>query len=195
MTRGRSGEPDEGFDEGRKSKSQAKREMTALQDMGERLAALPLSMIRKLPVAPDLREALAEAKGLTRHEARRRQMQYVGRLMREENPEPLARLLEELAAGRTSRDREFKGVEARRDRLVALAAAGDEDGLAQEVRAALDESPGLSGDEVARLAREAARERAGGKPPKAFRALFRALRLAREKSGEAGAQQETPPGD
>ena len=103
-------------------------------------------------------------------------MQYVGRLMREEDPEPLARLLEELAAGRTSRDREFKGVEARRDRLVALAAEGNEDGLADEVRGrAGREARGFSGAEVARLAREAARERAGGKPPKAFRALFRGL--------------------
>ncbi len=169
---------------GRKSKSQAKREMTALQDLGVRLVGLSVSTIRDLPVSEDLREALLTAKGLTRHEALRRQMQFVGRLMREVDPEPLAAKLDELAAGHGLHTREFKQVEARRDRLVALAAhgddGGDQAGLDQEVGSILAEMPGLSGDELTRLAREAAAERAKGRPPKAFRALFRLLRQARE---------------
>lgn len=65
------------------SRSQRKRDSTALQAKGEELALLPLAKQARLPLPPDLAEALAAFRALSGHEARRRHLQYVGRLMRE----------------------------------------------------------------------------------------------------------------
>lgn len=168
----------------RKSKSQAKREMLALQELGARLAALPAQAIRSLPAPDDLKEALIFAKGLTKHEAVRRQMQFIGRLMRETDPQPLQDRLTEMTSGSAAQAREFKEVEALRDELVALAAGPDPEALDLAARQAAERTPGLNPAELAHLARDAAAERAKQKPPKAFRSLFRLLRRAREASGE-----------
>ncbi len=74
-----------------KSRSQKKRESTALQKLGEELARLSPQLLRGLELPEDLRSALAELPRMKTHEARRRQMQYIGRQMREvEDPEALA---------------------------------------------------------------------------------------------------------
>ena len=66
------------------SRSQRKRDSQALQKLGEELAELPVRELAKLPMSPDLLEAYRDLGRITSHEARRRQMQYIGRLMREE---------------------------------------------------------------------------------------------------------------
>ena len=82
------------MDDGIVSKTKRKQEMTALQSLGARLVDLPESQIAELPMEERLREAVLEAKRITSHEAKRRQMQYVGRLMREIDPAPLRERLE-----------------------------------------------------------------------------------------------------
>jgi ribosome-associated protein len=67
----------------RPSKSQRKREMTALQDMGQKLLTLKSEKLKALALPDQLIEAIALAQRLTRHEAIRRQGQYIGRLMRD----------------------------------------------------------------------------------------------------------------
>jgi ribosome-associated protein len=79
---------DEYDDDGRKSKSQRKREMHELQALGEALCALTPEKIRSLDLAPALAEAALFSKTLTSHEARRRHMQYMGRLVREHAATP-----------------------------------------------------------------------------------------------------------
>ncbi|MEI7447083.1 MAG: ribosome biogenesis factor YjgA, partial [Burkholderiales bacterium] len=64
------------------SKSQRKRDMHALQDLGERLVELPVSQFEKLELPPELVDAVALARRITSREGRRRQLQYVGKLMR-----------------------------------------------------------------------------------------------------------------
>ena len=64
------------------SKSQRKREMTALQDLGGELVALSKERLAKIDMPERLRDALLEAQRITSHEARRRQMQYIGKIMR-----------------------------------------------------------------------------------------------------------------
>lgn len=76
-------------DEDRVSRSRRKRESTALQKWGEKLAALPPARQEALPLPPDLRDALAEFRRISNREARRRHMQYIGRLMREAEAEGL----------------------------------------------------------------------------------------------------------
>ena len=67
----------------RDSRSQRKRDSAALQARGEELALLPPARQALLPLPPDLAEALADFRTMSSREARRRQLQYIGRLMRE----------------------------------------------------------------------------------------------------------------
>ena len=64
------------------SKSQRKRDMTALQKLGEALVALPMAQLVKIPLEPSLSDAIHEARSLESHGAIRRQLQYIVKLMR-----------------------------------------------------------------------------------------------------------------
>ena len=70
----------DGFEE--KSKTQVKRELHALQDLGERLATLKPDVLDRLPLTDALRKALADSPKHTAHIARKRHLQYIGKLMR-----------------------------------------------------------------------------------------------------------------
>lgn len=76
-------------EEERVSRSQRKRESSALQEVGEKLAALSPARQEVLPLPPDLRDALVEFRRISNREARRRHLQYIGRLMREAEAEGL----------------------------------------------------------------------------------------------------------
>jgi ribosome-associated protein len=73
----------------RKSRSQKKRESTALQRQSEILSGLPTAQLDEFMLPAELKTAIAQLRTLTKHEARRRQMQYLGRLMRELDAETL----------------------------------------------------------------------------------------------------------
>ena len=81
------------------SRSEKKRQSLALQELGKELTLLGPQALHGLDLPPDLTEALAEYKRITDHEGRRRQMQYIGRLMREIDAEPLRAALRARAAG------------------------------------------------------------------------------------------------
>lgn len=85
----------------RVSRSQRKRDSAALQELGKDLSALPMSELEQLDLAPDLLTAFRELRRITSREAKRRQMQYIGRLMREE--EDTERLQEAVALFREGR--------------------------------------------------------------------------------------------
>lgn len=79
----------------RVSRSQRKRESTALQQLGERLTRCPEQSLSGLPISVELCEAVRAWHRMTTREARRRQLQYIGRLMREEaDPEAIMVALE-----------------------------------------------------------------------------------------------------
>lgn len=78
------------------SKSARKREYLALQKLGEELIALTPSDLRSLPLSEDLLEAVIEAGQIKAHGALRRQKQYIGKLMRRIDPEPLRDELQKL---------------------------------------------------------------------------------------------------
>ncbi len=71
------------------SKSQRKREALALQDLGETLVTLKPAQLDKIPLPEKLREAVLAARQMNQRGARKRQLQYIGRLMREIDPEPI----------------------------------------------------------------------------------------------------------
>ena len=82
----------EGLD--RPSKTQRKREALALQELGEILVDLKPAQLDKMPLPEGLREAVLAARQMNQRSARKRQLQYIGRLMREIDPEPIRTALE-----------------------------------------------------------------------------------------------------
>jgi len=110
-----------------KSKSQIKREMLALQSLGEQLVKLGPDRLNRMDIDPDLREAVIHAGTLGKGEALRRQMQYIGVLMRDIDPEPIREALEAIAHGRGQDARLFQKLERWRDELIE----GNEETLAE----------------------------------------------------------------
>ena len=84
----------------RPSKTQRKKASHELQDLGEAVIALPDNRLADLPIDETLRDAIAEYKRTRTHEGRRRQMQYIGKLMRRTDPEPLREAVAAMQLGR-----------------------------------------------------------------------------------------------
>jgi len=145
--------------------------MHALQDMGEALVALEPKRLAELAAEASLPEALVdairEAWAITAWGARKRQLQYVGKLMRDVDPEPIARRLALLAHGRDSDAAHLHALEQWRDHLLAEPATLDR--LAAEF-------PMLDRSRFRALIHKARDERERGAPPRAFRELFRELK-------------------
>lgn len=162
------------------SKTQRKASMHALQALGERLAELPPDRLRRIAMPEALLEAIRQAQGMGRNEARRRQMQYVGKLMRDVDPAPIEAAI---AA--------FDGVSAveiaRQHRLERLRARLlDDEAVLTEIVAA---HPGADAQRLRQLRRNALKEQEQNRPPKSFRALFqelKALAAADQFSEEPG---------
>ncbi len=87
------------FEEAPKSRSQKKRDSHALKDIGVELAQLTAGQLKKLPLNEDLQEALKVMAKITDKEGRRRQQQYIGKLMRECDPSPIMDALTKLKQG------------------------------------------------------------------------------------------------
>lgn len=108
---------DDDFDN-RPSKSQLKREMLELQTLGEDLLTLPASRIEPLGLPEILADAIKAAKKITAHEGRRRQMQYIGKLMRRVDPEPLRQAVAAFKLGHAKDSLALHQSEAWRERLL-----------------------------------------------------------------------------
>ncbi len=163
------------------SRSQKKRDSSALQVLGGKLAELPDSALGRLDLPPRLEEAIREYKALSKHEAKRRQLQFIGALMRETDADPLERAVEDMEAGNRSQAREFHVVEAWRAALLA----GDESGLADMVALAPEAEQTEVRSKIRQLSRNARAELEKNKPPRSSRALFRLLRELRESGSQS----------
>jgi len=155
------------MDDGVVSKTKRKQEMTALQSLGARLVDLPESQIAELPMEENLREAVLEAKRITSHEAKRRQMQYVGKLMRKIDPEPLRERLEAMTGHSARAAAQHRRLEGWRERLLA-----DDEALT----AFAAEHPDADLQALRTLIRNARKEQKAAKPPRAYRELFRLIK-------------------
>ena len=153
------------------SKTRRKAEMHALQDMGETLIGLDAKRLAALAeeaaLPARLVDAIQEAKSITAWGGRKRQLQYVGKLMREVDPEPIRRRLDLWAHGHAIDASRQHALEQWRDRLVA------EPGALDRLAAA---KPRLDRPRFRALIARARDERARGGPPHAFRELFRELK-------------------
>ena len=163
----------------RPSKTQLKKAMHELQDLGAALADLPDERLDALPLDAALVQAVHEFRRTRSHEGRRRQMQYIGKLMRNADADAIR---EAVAASRLGRSRETLGLH-RAERWRAELVAGD-DALDRW----LSEHPG--GDvqrlrSLVRAARSEARGQPGERHGRAWRELFRFLRDASASSDNA----------
>jgi len=148
------------------SKSQRKRDMTALQELGESLLRLSAAELARIELPQPLREALAETPKIASHEARRRQLQYIGKLMRHIDPEPLRAAIGD-ASGESKRAVALMHrCEKLRDRLLADDAA---------LATVLADLPGTDAQPLRAMIRAARREYLEGRPPKHARQLYRWL--------------------
>ena len=149
------------------SKTRKKREMHELQALGVALAELSESQLKEMRLGEDLLEALLEAKRIRSHEAKRRQMQYVGRLMRGIDPAPIRSRLAEVEGHSAQATARHRRLEAWRERLL-----GDDAALTAFAAA----FPGAELQALRALIRNARKEQKEGKPPRAYRELFRVLK-------------------
>ena len=158
--------PDQPPDEN--SKSQRKRDVTALQELGEELLKLNPAQLEQIPLPEAVRSALDAAQKLSAHGALRRQKQYIGKLMRSVDAAPIQAALDAIKEhGHTSTAR-FRELERWRDRLLAEGDAA--------ISAFMEVHPHADRARLRTLARNAQTELAHGDAPKSARALFRYLR-------------------
>jgi ribosome-associated protein len=149
------------------SKTRKKREMHELQALGIALARLPDAQLEAVRMPDKLREALHEWRRIKSHEAKRRQMQYIGRLMRDVDPEPLRARIAEVEGHSAQATARHRRLEAWRERLLA------DDAALTEFAAAF---PAADLQALRALIRNARKEQKEGKPPRAQRELFRTIK-------------------
>ncbi|NDI84028.1 ribosome biogenesis factor YjgA [Undibacterium crateris] len=166
----------------RPSKSQLKREMTALQKLGEELVEQPRDRVKRVPMPEDVRDAILECQQIKNHEGRRRQMQYVGKKMRTLDEEEVAliqKTIDSWKGASKSETAAMHALERRRDKLLA-----DDNALTE----LLAEHPELDVQQLRTMIRNARKEQAENKAPKAYREIFQILKQISKKP--AGAQDE-----
>jgi ribosome-associated protein len=151
----------------RPSKSQRKRDMAALQDLGAELVTLNADQLAQIELPERLYEAIVAAQRIRDFEGRRRQLQFIGKLMREIDPVPIRARLDEWSGVARASTAQQRLVERWRERLLG-------EGAALTLFAA--EYPGCDLQHLRSLIASVKRDRAQNRTPKNFRELFRALR-------------------
>jgi ribosome-associated protein len=154
-------------EEFRPSKSARKREADSLQELGVELAGLPEGDIEGLNLPEKLTIALRDLRRLPTHGAKVRQRQYIGKLMRSVDAEPILAKLKERKQRHDLEIRNFQKIERWRDRLLTDPAAAGE---------FIEEYPQADAAALKQLIRSAAVERKDQRPPASARELFAFLR-------------------
>ena len=126
----------------------------------------PAAELRDLAQAA-LADAVREAKAMSSHEARRRQLQYIGRLMRDVDPAPIRARLDELTGQSAQATARHRRLEALRERLLE-----DDDALTEFCVS----HPSIDLPALRSLIRNSRKEKKEGRPPRAYRELFRLLK-------------------
>ncbi|MBL8497295.1 DUF615 domain-containing protein [Nitrosomonas sp. JL21] len=148
------------------SKTQRKKQMHALQDIGEQLVDLDDKRLKELDLPDSLLEAIQQARPMNKHGARRRQMQYIGKLMRTVDVLPIQEKLDAWQGVSVQHTARLHLLERWRERLLT-----DEHALTEFAQA----YPGADLQHLRILIRNAQKEKAADKPPKSFRLLFQEL--------------------
>ena len=165
----------------RPSKSEAKRQSNELQKLGEQLVDAPRDRVKRVEMPEDVKEAILQCQTITNHEGRRRALQFVGKKMRtldEEEVEVIKRTIEGWKGASKAETAALHALERRREKLLA-----DDKALTQ----LLEEHPQLDVQQLRTLIRNARKEQAENKPPKAYREIFQILKDLGKKPKQADA--------
>ena len=149
------------------SKTKKKQQVEELQKLGAALVELPAVQLDALGLPAVLLSAVRDAQRFTSHEARRRQVQYIGKVMRKIDPEPVRAAVAAITSQSATARARQKRLEQWRERLIADDAA---------LTAFAGEHAGADLQGMRTLIRNARKEIAESKPPRAQRELFRVLR-------------------
>jgi ribosome-associated protein len=154
----------------RPSKTEMKRQSDALQKMGETLVESPRDRVKRVPMPEDVLDAILACQLITNHEGRRRQMQYVGKKMRTLDEAEVAEIQKAIDSWKGASKSEtaiMHAMERRRDKLLT-----DDKALT----VLLEEAPELDVQHLRTLIRNARKEQAENKPPKAYREIFQIIK-------------------
>jgi ribosome-associated protein len=169
----------------RPSKSELKRLSNELQKLGETLIEAPRDRVKRVPMPDEVKDAILMCQTITNHEGRRRQLQFVGKLMRtldEEEVTVIQRAIESWKGASKAETASLHALERRRDKLLT-----DDKALTQ----LLEEHPQLDVQHLRTLIRNARKEQAENKPPKAYREIFQILKdLAKPAKAAAPDEEE-----
>ncbi|MBP6551759.1 MAG: DUF615 domain-containing protein [Vitreoscilla sp.] len=149
------------------SKTQIKNEMSDRQALGMQLTKLAPDTLKKIGLSEELLEAVLFYKKITANGALKRQAQFIGRLMRDTDPEPIQAYLNKLKGDNAEHNAAMQRLELLRERLVE-----SDDALTELI----SNKPELPISELRTLIRNARREKEQNKPPKAYRELFQLLK-------------------
>jgi ribosome-associated protein len=152
------------------SKSQVKRDMLALQKLGEQLVAEPKDRIMRVPMPDEVRTAILDSQRIKGHEGRRRQMQFVGKMMRSLNEEQIAAIRKVMDGWKGQSKAEtaaMHALERQREKLLA----ND-----QALTDLIAQYPAIDAQHLRTLIRNARKEQEQSKPPKAYREIFQILK-------------------
>ena len=155
------------------SKSQLKRDSHTLQKMGQQLVDMPEGMLQKFNLPENLQEAVYEARRLKSREAKRRHLQYIGKLMRISDTDVIQETLDMMDHQSQTYRQHFKALEDWRDRLINEGSDG--------IHAFIEAHPAADRQQLRNLQRQANREIELGKPPAAGRKLFVYIRSLSEQ--------------
>jgi ribosome-associated protein len=160
------------------SKSARKRHMHSLQAMGESLVGLNEKQLAQMPVDDDrLLSAIRECRQMTSKNARKRHLQYIGKLMRTIDPAPVEQALQALHDAHRHSAAGFHALEQLRADLLAAGPAG--------VELVINQFPGADRQHLRQLVLQHQKEVDQQKPPAASRKLFRYLKDLQHDQGEA----------
>ena len=157
------------------SRTKKKRQVEELQRLGAALIELPSAQLDALALPTQLLAAVREAQRITSHGALRRQVQYIGKVMRKVDPEPVRAALAAIAGNSAAARARQKRLEQWRERLI-----GDDEALTELMSEFAGEHSGVDLQAMRTLIRNARKEIAEARPPRAQRELFRVLREALE---------------
>jgi len=151
------------------SKTRLKKQSHDLQELGEQVAALPASRLEGLPIEERLRDAIDELRRTRSFEGKRRQLQYIGKLMRAEDVEPLREAVAAFRLGSAQDTLAMHQAEAWRERLLA-----EDEALQQWIA----EYPGTDTQQLRSLVRSARKETLaeGARHGRAYRELFQLVK-------------------
>jgi ribosome-associated protein len=168
----------------RPSKSEAKRQSNELQKLGEQLVEAPRDRVKRVEMPEDVKEAILTCQTISNHEGRRRALQFVGKKMRtldEAEIDAIRRTIDSWKGASKAETAALHALERRREKLLT-----DDTALTK----LLEENPELDVQHLRTLIRNARKEQAENKPPKAYREIFQILKDLGKKPKQSADDEE-----